>query len=135
MNTHNQQFLRYCVVGVVSNLFLYAFYHVLVEQGLDHKLAMSGLYAFGVMQTFVFNKRWSFRYQGATGRVLHRYFAAYVFAYVLNLCVMLALVDWLGYSHRIVQMVMIFIVALLLFVVQKYWVFQAESSKTHSYTA
>lgn len=118
------QFLRYAVVGLASNAVLYAAYVALTSIGVEPKLAMTILYAMGVLQTFVFNKRWSFRHAGKHGPAFVRYCAAYAFGYAVNLLALLLLVDRLGYPHQLVQAFMILSLAVMLFVLQKFWVFR-----------
>jgi len=121
-----KQFIRYAVVGLASNAIGYVLYIVLTRLGLGPKLAMSLLYGIGVLQTFVFNKRWTFGHRGAHGLVFLRYCVAYGFGYFINLLVLLVLVDQHGYSHEIVQGVMILSLAVMLFLLQKYWIFQSR---------
>ena len=66
------QFIRYVVVGLVSNAMLYLVYILLTRLGMGPKLAMSLLYGGGVLQTFVFNRKWSFQFGGATTPALVR---------------------------------------------------------------
>ncbi len=121
------QFFRYAVVGLASNLVLYAGYLLLTWTGMGHKLAMSFLYGIGVLQTFFFNRKWSFEHQGAAPQALARYVAAYIFGYLLNLAGLLLLVDRLGFPHQVVQGMMILIFAMMLFLLQKYWVFSSTA--------
>ena len=118
------QAFRYGIVGLVSNLVLYLFYLGLTWAGMGHKLAMTLLFALGVLQTFFFNKRWSFEHDGATHTALSRYVAAYACGYLLNLLALMVLVDRLGLPHQWVQGAMIIIVAGMLFLLQRYWVFR-----------
>ena len=117
------QLLRFALVGLASNAVLYLVYLLLTELGLGHKTAMSSLYLLGVLQTFVFNRRWTFRYQGRMPKALIRYLASYGLGYFFNLAMLIIMVDTLGLSHRIVQGILILITAGLLFLLQKYWVF------------
>ncbi len=117
------QLFRFALVGLASNAVLYLVYLLLTELGLGHKTAMTLLYILGVLQTFVFNRRWTFRYQGRIPKALRRYLASYGFGYFFNLVMLIILVDQIGLSHRIVQGVLILITAGLLFLLQKYWVF------------
>ncbi len=121
------QFLRYAVVGLVSNGVLYLAYLALTWAGMGHKTAMTLLYAVGVIQTFVFNRNWSFRHGGAASPAMLRYFAVYGFGYALNFFVLLVLVDYLRLPPEIVQGVMIFALAVMLFLLQRYWVFRPET--------
>ena len=46
--------------------------------------------------------------------------------YVFNLAVLLVAVDLAGFPHQIVQGVMIFVVAMMIFLLQRYWVFAQQ---------
>lgn len=117
------QALRFGVVGIASNLLLYLLYLAATGVGLGHKTAMTLLFALGVLQTFVANRRWTFGHGGRVGPAFRRYAALYAFAYGINLGAMLLLVDGFGWPHQAVQAAMILLIALLLFVVQRSWVF------------
>jgi putative flippase GtrA len=121
------QFWRYGVVGVGSNLLLYACYILLTRWGMRPKLAMTMLYAVGTAQTFIFNKHWSFRNTGPAATQLRRYVLAYCFGYALNLAGLLLLVDILGWAHEVAQGILIVLNALVLFALQKFWVFRIPS--------
>lgn len=118
------QLIRYAVVGVASNLFCYLVYLGMTRLGMDPKLAMSILYCVGVLQTFLFNRNWTFNHSGAQRVVFSRYCAAYGLGYVLNLSVLYVLVDRHGYPHQIIQGMMILLLAVMLFLAQKFWVFR-----------
>lgn len=117
------QFSRYAVVGLLSNFVGYLLYLAITGWGMGPKLAMSLLYFVGVVQTFWFNKKWSFRFTGAATPAMVRYAAAYAAGYVVNLSMLLLLVDHVGLPHQWVQGVMILVIAAMLFLAQRYWVF------------
>jgi putative flippase GtrA len=118
-----KQLIRYGIVGVASNATIYALYLAVTWFGVEPKLAMTVLYMVGVAQSFVFNKKWSFRFSGSTAPALTRYLIAYTIGYGVNLVALMAFVDRLGLPHQFVQGVMIVVVAGLLFLAQRYWVF------------
>ena len=120
----HEQFFRYALVGLTSNLLLYLLYLLLTYLGMGHKSAMTGLYFLGVLQTFVLNRNWSFRHNGHVSHALARYLIVYATGYFLNLIVLLLLVDFLGFHHELVQGSMIMFLAVLLFISQRYWVFR-----------
>jgi putative flippase GtrA len=125
MTRVQRQLIRYIVVGLASNLLCYLVYLGLTRLGMNPKLAMTVLYGVGVLQTFFFNKRWTFEHGGAQRDVFYRYCAAYSFGYLLNLAVLYVLVDLQGYPHQIIQGLMILVLAMMLFLAQKFWVFRA----------
>lgn len=123
----HEQFVRYVIVGVASNASIYLLYLVITWLGVGPKVAMTALYLLGVVQSFVFNKKWSFRFSGSTTPALVRYVIAYAIGYGINLIALLMFVDQLGLPHQAVQGVMIVVVAGLLFLAQRYWVFPQTS--------
>jgi putative flippase GtrA len=128
MRTTLGQLIRYGIVGVLSNAVGYLLYLAITAAGVEHKLAMTLLYAVGVAQTFFFNKRWSFRHGGTHGPAFVRYCMAYGLGYVINLLVLFVLVDHLGYPHQVVQGMMVLALAVMLFLLQKFWVFRTNTS-------
>lgn len=125
--TARTQLIRYVIVGLASNAVIYVAYVVLTQFGVGPKLAMSMLYCVGVLQTFVFNKKWTFRFQGAAAPTLVRYATVYAMGYAIQFLALMWLVDQMGLPHQWVMGVLILMVALLLFMAQKFWVFRAPS--------
>lgn len=119
------QAMRFAMVGVASNFLLYVMYLALTAMGVGHIAAMTGLYACGVLQTFVFNRRVTFHHAGSTIRSLLRYITSYGACYGLNLAALLLFVNQLGFPHWAVQGMAIVVIAALLFLLQKFWVFAA----------
>lgn len=117
------QLSRYVVVGLMSNATGYLLYILLTTLGLGHKTTMTLLYLIGTLQTFIFNKRWTFTYRDGTRKSLLRYLVAYGCCYILNLVILYLFVDQLGLPHVLIQGIAILSIALLLFFIQKYWVF------------
>jgi putative flippase GtrA len=122
------QFFRYVIVGLASNASLYAVYLLMTWSGLGPKTAMSLLYCIGVLQTFVFNKSWSFRYGGEAGPALLRYVFVYALGYIINITVLMLMVDWGGMPHQWVMAGLVIFMALFFFTAQKFWVFQQASN-------
>jgi putative flippase GtrA len=116
--------LRYAIVGVTSNAILYVLYLLLTVLGVTPEIAMSLLFTLGIAQTFAFNRNWSFAYQGSPSRSFFRYAIVYLLAYVVNLSALEALVIRYGYPHQAVQAIMIILLAVSIFVAQRYWVFR-----------
>lgn len=103
---------------------LYLAYLTLVGLQIDVKVAMSLVYVGGVVLGFILNQRWTFgRRRNPRGDV-PAYLTVYLAGYLLNLGALVLFVDGMGWAHQAVQAAMVFIVAALAFVLQKYWVFR-----------
>ncbi|MDP3652861.1 MAG: GtrA family protein [Rhodoferax sp.] len=118
---------RYAVVGLFSNAFVYAIYLALTHFGLDPKLAMSLVYCIGVLQTFVFNKAWTFQFSGTTAPAFARYAAIYAVGYLINIFVIILLVERADLPHQWVMAGLILFMAVFFFMGQKFWVFRHDS--------
>lgn len=119
------QALRYGLVGLSSNIILYLLYLLITTAGVGHKSAMTLLFAIGIILTFILNKRWTFTYHGYLQPAFIKYVAAYSLAYLLNLAALLVFVDLFRFPHQFIQGVMILTLALMLFLLQKFWVFRS----------
>ena len=117
------EILRFGVVGLGSNALLYLLYLAATAVGVEPKVAVSLIYLVGVLQTFILNKRWTFQHEGHVRRTAARYWVVYAFSYVANMVLLIIFVDMAGFDHRVVQGVLIAVIGLVLFALQKYWVF------------
>ena len=123
------QLLRFGVVGLISNITLYIFYLLLTEFAFGPKVSMTTAFAFGVLQTFFFNKRWTFKHRSYLQQTFVKYVVTYGLAYSLNLLALLFFVDQLGYPHHLVQGIAVVALAVMLFTTLRVWVFGNNSDR------
>lgn len=118
-----QQLIRYTLVGLASNGVAYILYLSLTYYGMGHKTTMTLLYVVGVAQTFYFNRGWTFKHNGKISSALIRYIIVYALGYFFNFALLVVFVDHLGWIHQWVQGGAILLMAIFLFLAQKFWVF------------
>lgn len=118
-----KQFIRYGLIGIVSNLLGYLLFLLITYWGVEPKMAMSVLYAVGAAIGFFGNRQWTFSHSGTLLGAGARYFIAQIFGYLINFLILLVFVDGFGYPHQWAQAGAIFVVAGFLFVSFKYFVF------------
>ena len=128
MSVLNILAIRFGIVGLASNLVLYLLYLGFTCLGLGHKFSMSLIYIFGILQSFVLNKKWTFSHRGYLRVTFVRYISIYAVGYLINMAVLIVMVDQLGYSHERVQGLTVLMVGVLLFAMQKAWVFRSQGS-------
>ena len=131
-NTTRRQLVRYALVGLVSNALLYLAYLALTRLGIEPKLAMTLSFVAGVTYTFLMNGRWTFAHRGNKRHAYTRYWIIYGVAYILNLALLSLFVDVLGYKHQFVQGTLVCGIAVLLFLLQKFWVFRETASDVNA---
>lgn len=123
MRGFSGSFVRFAIVGLLANAALYAAYLGMTTLGIGPKTAMTIAFVLGVLLTFVLNRAWSFRSRREAGGAFARYVLTYVAGYALNFAALVMLVDVAGYRHELVQALMVVVVAIVMFLMQRYWVF------------
>lgn len=117
------QVVRYGVVGVLNNLWGYLLYLVVTWAWLDPKVAVTLMYPVGAFTAYFGHAKYSFAYTGRTSHGLVRYTIAHATGYGANMAMLYVLSDRLGYPHQLVQGATIFVVAGILFLLFRYFVF------------
>lgn len=127
----SKEFVRYIVVGLTMNIFGFLLFVLITTLGVSPVLTISILYPLYIGLAFCLNKYWSFNHKGNTSTSAIRYLIAYAGCYALNVVMLKFFSGYLGYSHLVVQVIAVMIIALLLFLTQKLWVFRVQSNSVH----
>jgi putative flippase GtrA len=118
------QFLRYSLVGAVSNAVGYSAYLLVTSIGLGPVQGMTLVYACACVASFVGNKKWTFGDKTRIRKIFARYVAIQIAGYLTNLLLLLVLHKQFGLSHQWVQLFAFAVVAAELFFLSKYYVFR-----------
>lgn len=121
------QFVRYAMVGIVSNVAGYLIYLLVTNFGVAPKIAMTFLYGVGVTISFLGNRYLVFADGGGFKTTGIKFVMAYIIGYFLNLSLLIVCVDQMGYPHQIVQAIAICVVAVFLFCALKVVVFKKDT--------
>lgn len=120
--------LRFAIVGVISNGILFLAYLALTEIGMASKFAMTLLYVTGVIQGFIFNKKWTFSHEGHVTKTFTAYVLLYAIGYLINLAILVVFVDRLGMPHQLVQGAATLTLAGFFFLTQRFLIFRTGNS-------
>ena len=127
-----RQLLSFALIGLLLNAALYAAYILLTHTVLGSLTAMTVTYCSGVIMGFVLNRRVTFGFDGDRNSAFVRYIGAYLLGYLINFGGLWLLAGRWGVPHEIVQGGMVFGVAALLFLLQKYWIFADRATSNSS---
>ena len=117
------QVVRYVVVGVLNNLLGYLIYLLVTWLWLDPKVAVMLMYPIGAVAAYLGHARYSFAYSGRTSHGAIRYAMAHLVGYGANIGILFVFSDRLLYPHQVVQAVAIVVVAGILYLLFRYFVF------------
>jgi len=120
--------MRYGFVGVLNNLLGYLIYLLMTFLGVDPKIAITILYPVGATAAYFGHSKYSFSYRGRYTNALPRYILSHVVGYGVNFAMLFILSDKLKLPHQLVQASAIFVVAGVLFLMFKYFVFPGSAS-------
>ena len=124
-----KQVFRYSVVGILNNLWGYSIYLLVTWLGMDPKLAVSILYPVATVLAYFAHSKYSFKYPNWRPSAKFRFMLVQTVGYVVNVMMLSILVDGFGYPHQMVQAAAIFVVAGVLFVLLRYYVFPLDKIK------
>lgn len=120
--------LRFLAVGGVVNLVFYGLYLLITLAGVPPLAAMTTTYGGAVLAGFLLNRRITFSDRNVRDGALLRYCAAYGIGFLANLSILWLFAERLGYSHEIVQALVTLILPIVLFLMQKHWVFAGKGA-------
>lgn len=121
--------MRFGAVGLATNLVGYAAYLIITAAGVMPMLAVTILFSMGTVVSFLGNRTYTFRKSSAQKRAGLKYATVYFLGYILNLSILFVFVDRVGLPHQAVQAAAILIVAVVLFVLSKWYVFSNGSGE------
>ncbi|MBD3815351.1 MAG: GtrA family protein [Halothiobacillus sp.] len=116
------QLFRYGLVGLANNLRGYLIYLLITWLGVNPEVAVTFMYPIGATLAYFGHAKYTFA-KRHSARGVGRYVIAHVIGYSVNLGLLYFLSTRLGFPHQLVQIAAIFIVAGVLFVLFKYYVF------------
>ncbi len=122
------QIIRYGVVGVLNNLLGYLIYLAITWLWLEPKIAVTMLYPIGAFTAYFGQAKYSFSYQGRTRGGMFRYIIAHAIGYGVNVLLLYIFVDKFLFPHQLVQAAGIVLVAGLLFLLFRYFVFPVQQT-------
>jgi putative flippase GtrA len=118
------QLVRYGVVGISNTLVFLAAYALCVHFGVWYIAASAIGYTLGAINGYVLNRRWTFRAtQLSHTASASRYAIVTIAAALGNVGLLYVFVDGIGVDRIVAQVIVILIVQLLTFVVNRAWSF------------
>ena len=150
-----KQFSKFIVVGfsnfIVSFVVFYYFYNywklsaifygllgqagrnlenIVLQAGaasLDATLANIVGYSAGIINSFTWNKLWTFEAKKKTAKQFGRFLVLNLFCLLLSSAFLFVFTDYLGWAYLPVWFITMGIITLVNFAVSKYWVFIEEN--------
>jgi putative flippase GtrA len=120
------QWLRFVVVGATNTLVSWCAYAVVTSLGLHYLLASTVAFGLGVVNSYVLNRRWTFRSRAQRTPELLRFTVVQMVGLGVDLVLLYAIVEGLGIAHLIAQALVFPAASALTFGLSRRWAFRAR---------
>jgi putative flippase GtrA len=119
----SKQFAKYLAVGGFSNGLAYALYIAITLVDVSPIAGMSVVYIVASVIAFAANRAWTFQSGASLSRSALRYTLSQMLGYGTNLILLSWLYYLLGVPHQVAQLIGMGVVAVELFLLNRYYVF------------
>ena len=118
------------LVGLFNTLFAYFIFFVLFRLGIHYKIALSVAYAGGIITGYILNRFWTFNAVDAIKQEFVKYLISYLLIFFVNVVLLSLIVENKILPAEFAQLLLLFLLSLASFVIQKKWVFRKTSKDT-----
>lgn len=120
-----RQFARFCAVGLTNTAVSFVVFVLAVRAGVPYLLASCGAFALGALNGYTLNRIWTFRSGPFTPQGLARYGLVQGLGLALDALLLVALVEGIGIASIPAQAIVLPLVSLLTFTLNRGWTFGA----------
>lgn len=124
----NSRFFKFLVSGGLNTLICLLLYWVLIKFNVNYILASTLMFIFGVVEGYILSAIFVFKHKINLAH-LAKYTLVYLSSYAVNIIVLTGLVELIGFSHFMAQVVTSAVVAVLNFFLVKVFVFKHNKIK------
>lgn len=115
---------KFIFVGVLNTIVGYGAYFILLYLNIHYILALIISSVIGIIHSFIWNKKWTFKSKGDVRKESLRFISVYGIAFLINLVILALFVEKLMFDPKIAQAFALCIVTIISFVGHKYWSFR-----------
>ena len=122
---HILQLIKFSAVGALNTLIgLTAFYFSYSLLGLHYSLALALSYGVGIINSYVWNRQWTFSSKGNIYREAWKFALVYINSYVINLLLMFYFIEKVGIATEISVVITLILTTIISFAGHKWWSFK-----------
>lgn len=118
------QYMRFALVGASNTLLSTGVYVGLVQLRVPYLVASGLAFALGALNSYVLNRRWTFRSRGRPVPEVARFACVQAVGLAVNLILLAAFVRGAGLSHLLGQLLAFPLASVVTFALSRQWAFR-----------
>ena len=118
------QWLRFATVGAANTALSWCLYAVLEHAGVHYLMASAVAFAAGAVNSYAFNRRWTFRSRERRAPEALRFTVVQCAGLALDVCLLYLLVHHAGVHHLIAQALVFPVASAFTFMLSRRWAFR-----------
>lgn len=119
------QLIKFGWVGVLNTVLGYAIFFVCIYIfKLHYSLALIIEYIFGISNSYIWNKLWTFKSKNRANKEIFKFIIVYIISLVFNYAILFLLIDILNIKAAISQIIALIIIFPITFIGHKRWTFK-----------
>ncbi len=117
------QFIKFITVGVLNTLIGLAVFYFFSFLGFHYSLALGLSYGVGIINSYIWNKKWTFQGKGNVFVEMLRFVLIYLCSYLINLLLMYIFVEKIDIVPEISIVITLLLTTAISFIGHKLWSF------------
>jgi putative flippase GtrA len=119
-----KQISRFVAVGILNTIIGVGSYFILLDFNIYYLLSSLIAHMIGVTNSFIWNKKWTFRTNGNILKEFLKFNTVYAVAFFVNLLLLVLFVEKFEFNPKISGVFSLGIIAMISFFGHKYWSFR-----------
>lgn len=115
--------VKFGLVGALNTVVGYMSYLLLLALSSNYVFSLALGHGVAIVNSFIWNKRWTFRSKGETKGEAARFLLVYAFTFVANLLALALMVERLGWDPRYSQALLLIVMPAVAFLAHRWWSF------------
>jgi len=116
--------IKYIIVGLMNTIIAFLAYYIVFSFTTNYLLALAALYIAGILNSFFWNKYWTFESKGDAKKEFSKFIIVYIITFIINYLLLLVLVGKLNLDKSLAGIVSVIIAIVVSYIGNKLWSFR-----------
>ena len=119
-----KRFIKFISVGLLNTLVTYITFYLLLSLGINYKVAATVGYILGILNSYIWNKYWTFKSKKTIKVEFAKFIIVYLFSYIVNIITLTIFVEIFDMIPEIGEIFGISLATIISYLGLKYYSFK-----------